>query len=74
MTFTAEVQNAKRVLRAAQALQRRLRDGDDEATAVRDLLADLRHYCDQNDIDFAKQDRIAYDNYRAEANDAQGSI
>ena len=35
-------------------------------TALRDVLADLRHYADLHFIDFAKQDRIAYDNYSAE--------
>lgn len=33
---------------------------------VRDILADLRHYCDAKGVDFAEEDRIAHHNYRVE--------
>ena len=36
-------------------------DGPD--ALVRDLLADLRHYCDAHNIDFADEDRVGYHNY-----------
>jgi len=39
--------------------------------AVRDILTDLRHYCDAADIDYAEEDRIAYQNYLAELEGAQ---
>ena len=32
-----------------------------------DLLANMRHLCDQYDLDFAELDRRAYQHYRAEA-------
>ena len=65
-------QNEQRASRVADALQYRdyLECRGEEATAVRDLLADLRHYCDLYGIDFAEQDRIAHDNYLAELQDA----
>ena len=34
--------------------------------ALRDLLADLRHYCDKHELDFAFHDRVAYRNYLEE--------
>jgi hypothetical protein len=34
--------------------------------AMRDLLSDVRHYCDAHGIDFAQADRTAYDHYLAE--------
>jgi hypothetical protein len=36
---------------------------------VTDLLADLRHYCDVHGIDFAKQDKVAYQHYIEEKHD-----
>lgn len=33
------------------------------AVVVRDCLADLRHFCDQHGVDFAAEDRIAYNHY-----------
>ena len=35
----------------------------DDPTAVVDLLADLRHFCDARGMDFADLDRIAYNHY-----------
>jgi hypothetical protein len=34
--------------------------------ALYDLLADLRHFCDANDLNFAEIDRRAYQAYLAE--------
>jgi hypothetical protein len=45
----------------------------DEEIAVRDILADLRHYCDTKELDFANEDRIAYDNYSEEAADTRAT-
>lgn len=39
---------------------------EDGKWAVRDILADLRHYCDSEGIDFADEDRVAYDSYSHE--------
>jgi hypothetical protein len=71
MAHNIESGNAERAERAFRALTRHLDYEDDKATAVRDLLSDLRHFCDEQAIDYAEQDRIAYDNYRAEANDPE---
>ena len=38
----------------------------DPNQALRDMLADLRHYADTHAIDFAKCDRAAYQHYVAE--------
>ena len=35
----------------------------DEESALRDLLTDLRHYCDREGLDFAAEDRQAYQGY-----------
>ena len=40
--------------------------GTDEECALRDLLCDLRHFCDANDLSFAKEDSIAQAHYTAE--------
>lgn len=50
--------------RAAGALYLYIEAGvSDEESAVRDLLADLRHYCDAHGISFGNEDRCAYRNY-----------
>ena len=37
-------------------------NGDDE-DRLADLLCDLRHWCDANDVEFHTEDRRAYNNY-----------
>ena len=34
---------------------------------VTDLLADIRHYCDQHGVKFARADKAAYQHYSEEA-------
>jgi hypothetical protein len=34
--------------------------------AITDLLADIRHYCDTYDLDYAELDRVAYGHYLEE--------
>jgi hypothetical protein len=41
----------------------------DESDAVADLLANLRHYCDRNDLDFDAELSRANMNYEAETAD-----
>lgn len=41
-------------------------DYEEGEVAVRDMLADLRHYCDANGIIFHEQDRIAHNHYTHE--------
>ncbi|MBV6635498.1 MAG: hypothetical protein KI788_06310 [Mameliella sp.] len=41
-------------------------DEDEIENMIRDMLTDMRHACDLLGIDFARQDRIARDNYQAE--------
>ena len=41
---------------------------DPDESNIRDLLADIQHYCDKYSIDFANELRIASDNYQAETN------
>ena len=59
------ITNADRVARADSALVNYPRDTEPE-TAICDLLADLRHYCDANAMDFGEQDRLARMHYLAE--------
>jgi hypothetical protein len=61
-------ENARRVRRAETALTDYLADDGDPRISVRDLLADLRHYCDAHGINFGEEDRMAHYNYLAEIN------
>ena len=62
---TAE--NAKRVSRIDKIVTRYLLEsGCEEDNFVRDILSDIRHYCDACGISFSEEDRVAYQNYLAE--------
>jgi hypothetical protein len=64
MKRTAEPANADRADRIANVKQRYFKDiCDTDDDFVTDLLTDLRHYCDQNGIDFAHRDATAYQHY-----------
>lgn len=54
-------------------MERRYRNRD-TATNVTDMLADIRHLCDEFDIDFFAQYDSAYDHYLAEVNEARYGI
>ena len=62
--------NSDRARRAARALKAyRSCVGDADTTPeedVTDLLCDLRHYCDAEDLDLAALDRIGHSLYRHE--------
>lgn len=62
--MTQHPDNVKRGERAKLALMTYF-----EEMELRDLLTDLRHYCDTHGIDFSKEDRIAHDNYLSEIED-----
>lgn len=66
MTRTNKQQRqcASRVRKIARQYMNRV--CDTKPDFVTDLLADLRHYCDAEGVDFANQDRIAYGHYRVE--------
>ena len=59
--LSANFLNAQRVLRAAQTLvtYKKLANTDGPIESLGDLLADLMHYCDQHEIDFADRLRVA---------------
>lgn len=40
--------------------------GYDPECGVRDLLADIRHYCDAKKLDYDHESDVAYGNYEAE--------
>lgn len=48
--------------------------GDTPETDITDLLADIRHFCDANGLDFANLDRMAYQHYLAELGEERGVI
>ena len=59
--------NEQRAGWAGVTLQRfRLISNTDAADALCDLLADLRHWCDRNEMDFDNELRKANDHYREE--------
>lgn len=64
-TESVTAQNSRRVERVARTIRSYGDDGDDETKLI-DLLADARHWCDQNGLSFAKLDRLAYMHYVAE--------
>jgi hypothetical protein len=45
---------------------------DDPHTALIDLLADARHWCDRQGKDYAEFDRQAYQHYLAELSEERG--
>lgn len=46
---------------------------DDKDNLVRDVLSDLRHYCDNRGLDFAQEDGVAHRNYLAELEEDQSA-
>lgn len=62
-TSTWSSENKARVTRAEHALRLYLRGGRRPVLAVRDMLSDLRHYCDAYGIRYTEQDEIAHRNY-----------
>lgn len=58
--------NKAAIERVAIILSSAIQNMDDHETALRDLLADIRHYCDDQDIDFHNALRVSYDNYLEE--------
>lgn len=66
--MTQHPDNVKRGERAAVALKT-YTDRQDGLDCVRDLLTDLRHYCDTHGLDFLSEDDAAQDNYDSEFND-----
>lgn len=71
MAIFSEPTNADRAERINRILPIYKREmlgesGTPDDGTVSDLLADLRHYCDREDLDFAVLDRVAYVNYTEE--------
>jgi hypothetical protein len=60
-------ENKRRVTNAERALRFYLKGEHDPATVVRNLLSDLRHYCDAYNVNFAEQDGVACRNYAGQA-------
>jgi hypothetical protein len=56
-------ENKARVTRAERTLRLYLKGGIPPALAVRDILSDLRHYCDAYGVNYSKEDEIACRNY-----------
>lgn len=44
-------------------------DGNENECAIRDLLADLLHYCTAKDVDFDNELRVARDHWQCETSD-----
>jgi len=52
-----------------------LSSDNDPATIVRDMLADLRHYCDEHRLCLGDLDRVAHEYYQEElAMDKEGVV
>lgn len=62
-TSTWSHENKARVIRVEHALFPYLKGGNGPAVAVRDILSDLRHYCDAYGIRYREQDEVANRNY-----------
>lgn len=62
-----EGMNDKRALHVGAALNAYMEEtGSDLETAVRDMLTDLRHYCDRHRLDIAAEDGAAQRRYEEE--------
>jgi hypothetical protein len=57
--------------RRCQLTLQHYNDERDTKANLIDLLADARHWCDRNGLNFAELDRVAYQHYAAEAFDAR---
>lgn len=55
-----------RILREDYSEGMKRPDSDMRAQSVRDVLADLRHYCRAHGIDFAREDKAAQGNFSSE--------
>lgn len=64
-TEPVTAENSRRAERISQAIRSYSEEDDDETNLI-DLLADARHWCDQNGLSFAELDRLAYIHYLAE--------
>ncbi|MFV1626843.1 hypothetical protein VWY34_14240 [Phaeobacter sp. JH20_02] len=72
--FASEIEDNDNSTRAARALRAiyPAYDDDTAATAVRDVLTDLRHLCDLMGWDFAQMDKEAHRGYQVELSDCGG--
>jgi hypothetical protein len=68
--MTARTNNRRRALRIAHILTW-CKDGSSPREGLIDLLADARHWCDQNGESFTELDRLADRHYIAELIEAQ---
>lgn len=57
--------NRRRAERMQKCIESHFENGDVKHNII-DSLANLRHLCDKNDLDFADLDRIAYSHYSVE--------
>lgn len=67
----ARITIRSRIASASAALLYSNVEADEQDAAVIDLLANLRHYCDRYQFDFAKLDRLAYQHYIVEVQEAR---
>jgi hypothetical protein len=70
--MTAITNNRRRAMRIGHILTW-CKDWNSPREGLIDLLADARHWCDQNGESFADLDRQAYQHYLAELNEARRS-
>lgn len=70
--MTAITNNRRRAMRIAHILTW-CKDWNNPREGMIDLLADARHWCDQNGENFGDLDRQAYRYYLAELNEADRS-
>lgn len=69
MSMTVLTDIDRRAMRLAHILTW-CKDWRSQREGIIDLLTDARHWCDRHGEDFANLDRIAYQRYIAELNDA----
>lgn len=65
-TTTRKAELAAKTLEAYEQVVGGKYEGELPETRVSDLLADLRHYCDQEGIDWSEVERLADYHYSAE--------
>lgn len=73
MTEPTNDERANRIPPALLAYEEAKGDGNGipDETSIRDLLADLMHYCRKNDLNFNQELRFAAENFEIEVNEEE---
>lgn len=72
MSEPTNADRAERAFRVVDSYRKKHDPEEDNETVLSDLLADLLHFCDERNLDFAKIEDTARMHYEAELDEAKG--